>query len=325
MDKKIFIQGYYDNHFNPGKIILDMDYKYSRNFFLTLTPGKAVFDFMYLDKDKIVTALTAIQKPFDAGDIELALLRFEGQARHDAYFTTYMNIFLGCLTDRTEEDLSELAAFAGNGFVLPSVDSPDFEDELIRSIVENIEQKQSEIKSLTEDFLEELHNHYSKAVNERFMKESMTNRLADFTMTSYYNLDMRGLAYRLNSIDDMIRFELMSMLIFYVDFKKCKCCGKYFVPSGRSDSQYCDRIFGDTKSRCSQIGALKTFEKSHKNDPIHKAYIKAYRRMDSRQRANLITKAEFKDFGKTARAERQRCYNGEITLEQFQTWLDDFR
>ena len=39
----------------------------------------------------------------------------------------------------------------------------------------------------------------------------------------------------------------------------------------------------------------------------------------------LITKEEFKEFGKTARAERKKCYNGEITLEQFQTWLDDFR
>lgn len=49
------------------------------------------------------------------------------------------------------------------------------------------------------------------------------------------------------------------------------------------------------------------------------------RRMDLRRRAKLITKDEFKEFGKLARAERKKCYNGEITLEQFQTWLDDFR
>ena len=81
---------------------------------------------------------------------------------------------------------------------------------------------------------------------------------------------------------------------------------------------------GETKP-CSEIGALKTFDIVHKDDAIHKAYITAYRRMDSRQRAKFITKEEFKEFGKTARAERKKCYNGEITLEQFQTWLDDFR
>ena len=117
----------------------------------------------------------------------------------------------------------------------------------------------------------------------------------------------------------------MLMLVNKIKFKPCKCCGEYFVPRGRINSEYCERIMpGETKP-CSEIGALKTFDIVHKDDAIHKAYITAYRRMESRQRAKLITKEEFKEFGKTARAERKKCYNGEITLEQFQTWLDDFR
>ena len=142
---------------------------------------------------------------------------------------------------------------------------------------------------------------------------------------SHFDFESDVIIYPLETMDDVIRFDIMQMLVNKVKFKPCKCCGHYFIPSGRVNSEYCDRIMpGETKP-CNEIGALKTFDIVHKNDDIHKAYITAYRRMDSRQRAKLITKDEFKEFGKLARAERKKCYNGEITLEQFQAWLDDFR
>ena len=44
------------------------------------------------------------------------------------------------------------------------------------------------------------------------------------------------------TIDDMMRFELVQIVLHGVKYKHCKCCGKLFVPEGRSDSVYCDRI-----------------------------------------------------------------------------------
>ena len=156
-------------------------------------------------------------------------------------------------------------------------------------------------------------------------KRSEESELFNFDFASYFDADEDVVVYPLETIDDVIRFDIMLMLVNKIKFKPCKCCGEYFIPRGRINSEYCERIMpGETKP-CSEIGALKTFDIVHKDDAIHKAYITAYRRMDSRQRAKLITKEEFKEFGKTARAERKKCYNGEITLEQFQTWLDDFR
>lgn len=65
-----------------------------------------------------------------------------------------------------------------------------------------------------------------------------------------------------------------------------------------------------------------TFENRHKDDRIHRAYTQAYRRMDSRKRTRYISRAEFAEWGKTAREKRTLCENGEISLEEFQAWLD---
>ncbi|MBR6670864.1 MAG: hypothetical protein IKL31_09025, partial [Ruminococcus sp.] len=57
-----------------------------------------------------------------------------------------------------------------------------------------------------------------------------------------------------------------------------------FIPKGRADSAYCDRIVNGETKPCNEIGALNVFKTNHVNDEIFKAYQKAYRRMDSRKR-----------------------------------------
>ena len=163
------------------------------------------------------------------------------------------------------------------------------------------------------------------SLNQRFVNCGKESKLFDFQFDSHFDFESDVIIYPLETMDDVIRFDIMQMLANKIKFKPCKCCGHYFVPGGRTNSEYCDRIMPGETRPCNEFGALKTFDITHKNDDIHKAYITAYRRMDSRQRAKLITKDEFKQFGKIARAERRKCYNGEITLEQFKTWLDDFR
>ncbi|WP_416741030.1 DUF6076 domain-containing protein [Agathobacter rectalis] len=74
---------------------------------------------------------------------------------------------------------------------------------------------------------------------------------------------------------------------------------------------------------CKEVGAINTFAKKHENDEIHQAYTKAYRRMDSRKRTMYIFKKEFTKWSKTAREKRKLCEEGQISLEEFQTWLDE--
>ena len=53
-------------------------------------------------------------------------------------------------------------------------------------------------------------------------------------------------------------FELTS--IDNIEIKKCKNCGKFFVPENRSDELYCSNIFENEKT-CKEVGPFKIKQK----------------------------------------------------------------
>ena len=128
--------------------------------------------------------------------------------------------------------------------------------------------------------------------------------------------------YELPTITDILRFDIMQMVKNNTELKICRHCNLPFIPKGRADSAYCDRIAkGETKP-CNEIGALNVFKSNHENDEIFKAYQKAYRRMDSRKRMKTISPEEFKTWGKQARELRKDCYNGKLAFEDYVAWLE---
>lgn len=279
--------------------------------------GKALFDFLWIDGDMLRTIFTDIVIAYGGGGTEQAIKKSAAYVNKNSYLTVYIASFIDYLANGS----SEFTTFLGSGFTAPKKGSEKYFDKFLNTMLDSIEQKKAEIKF----YLDKIIKDKKGSLPQRFTKHREESKLFNFDFASHFDANEDVVVYPLETIDDVIRFDIMLMLVNKIKFKPCKCCGEYFIPRGRINSEYCERIMpGETKP-CSEIGALKTFDIVHKDDAIHKAYITAYRRMDSRQRAKLITKEEFKEFGKTARAERKKCYNGEITLEQFQTWLDDFR
>lgn len=283
--------------------------------------GKAVFDFLWIDGNDFETIFTNILSAFTSGGVRGAISTAAPFVDKNSYLTIYIAAFIDYLAENTDEALTGFTSFMGSDFSAPQKGSPHYMMNFINAMVASIERKKAEIKFYIDDIMKDK----KSSLTQRFVKRGKESKLFDFKFDSYFDYENEVITYPLETMDDVIRFDMMQMLVNKVKFKPCKCCGHYFIPGGRVNSEYCDRIMpGETKP-CNEIGALKTFDIVHKDDDIHKAYITAYRRMDSRQRAKLITKDEFKQFGKIARAERKKCYNGEITLEQFKTWLDDFR
>lgn len=283
--------------------------------------GKAVFDFLWIDGNDFETIFTNILSAFASGGVRGAISTAAPFVDKNSYLTIYIAAFIDYLAENTDEALTGFTSFMGSDFSAPQKGSPHYMMNFINAMVASIERKKAEIKFYIDDIMKDK----KSSLTQRFVKRGKESKLFDFKFDSYFDYENEVITYPLETMDDVIRFDMMQMLVNKVKFKPCKCCGHYFIPGGRVNSEYCDRIMpGETKP-CNEIGALKTFDIVHKDDDIHKAYITAYRRMDSRQRAKLITKDEFKQFGKIARAERKKCYNGEITLEQFKTWLDDFR
>lgn len=128
--------------------------------------------------------------------------------------------------------------------------------------------------------------------------------------------------YVINDLDDLIRFELLNIITNELVLKKCKYCGHYFVPYGRSDMEYCSRVYSGENKPCDQIGAMKLYQAKKQDDPVEMAFKRAYRRMNSKARRKIITQSEFYNWSEQARKKRDDCHEGIITLGEYVTWLD---
>ncbi|MDR3344799.1 MAG: DUF6076 domain-containing protein [Oscillospiraceae bacterium] len=103
----------------------------------------------------------------------------------------------------------------------------------------------------------------------------------------------------------LIVFELLRLLTSGAVIKKCKYCGNYFVPQGRSGAVFCERIANSEAKPCRKIGALKLHKAAKADNPIHEAHRKAYRRMNAKARTKRVTQGEF-----FFRGRRKRGKNG---------------
>ncbi|MDR1321706.1 MAG: DUF6076 domain-containing protein [Gracilibacteraceae bacterium] len=131
--------------------------------------------------------------------------------------------------------------------------------------------------------------------------------------------------YEINSIDDLCRFEFVKMIEHNIFIKKCKNCGWFFIPNRRQDAEYCDRQFGDTNRKCSEIGAMLRYEKKVAENPVWEIYKRNYRRQNSRARAKKMTQAEFLRWSEEASQKRDECLAGEMPFDEYAAWLEQGR
>lgn len=126
----------------------------------------------------------------------------------------------------------------------------------------------------------------------------------------------------LNTLDDLIRFELVEMINHDCTVKRCKLCDKLFIPKGRSDSLFCSRIMEGEERPCIEIGPTRLQAVEINKNPILKAYKRAYDRMSSRKRYKTLTAKDFQKWQLEAGRLRDKCLTGKISLEKYQAWLD---
>jgi len=127
--------------------------------------------------------------------------------------------------------------------------------------------------------------------------------------------------YVLNSTKDYLHFELIKFILSDSPISKCLNCGRIFIPRGRPDVKYCNRIAEGETLPCDEIGALRVYQHKVAEDPIFKVYNKAYKRMNSRVKYQKITQQEFFVWSEKARVMREKCTQGELSLGEFNEWL----
>ena len=131
--------------------------------------------------------------------------------------------------------------------------------------------------------------------------------------------------YEIDTIKDLLRFEFIKMIEHDIFIKKCKNCDRFFIPRRRADTDYCDRLFGETGRKCSEVGATLRYEKKVAENPILEAHKKAYRRFNSRTRVKKMTQSEFMAWADEAAKKRDECLAGNLPFDEFVAWLEQGR
>lgn len=130
------------------------------------------------------------------------------------------------------------------------------------------------------------------------------------------------ISYCIQQIGDLIAFDTSNYSKSNIMIKQCANCGKYFIPSSRSDEIYCDYVYDlNTDKTCKEIG----YEQKLKKDLFRSAYRTAYKTQRARIKYNShISDYEDKHFipWNTAAKEALEEYKSKNDIDGFKKWLN---
>lgn len=127
--------------------------------------------------------------------------------------------------------------------------------------------------------------------------------------------------YTFESYNDFILFILYRAAALNIQFNKCKNCGKYFVPTTKSNEIYCTRVFRNGKT-CRDIG----YELSVQSDEITKLYRNSYKTQNAKKQRNKnIANVDklFSNWASEAKKMYKLCKDNKIKFDELSKWLKD--
>ena len=144
-------------------------------------------------------------------------------------------------------------------------------------------------------------------------------------ITTIYTLGEDWQIYReteYSSLGSFLYTELMTCLQENKVPRCCANCGRFFMPRGGYDVEYCDNPApGETDKTCKEVGARNTFARRVKDSPTLQIFQRAYKTHHARIRSGHMTKESFAIWSARAMDLRDACLEGKITLEELETEL----
>ena len=108
--------------------------------------------------------------------------------------------------------------------------------------------------------------------------------------------------------------------------KKCKRCGRYFIPNVRNDEIYCDIQNIDGSSTCRELGAKETYKKNLENVPALLEYRRSYQKKlmyCSRNKDDKKLKKDFDNWRKNAQSKIKEYKNGKLNEDELLEWMNE--
>lgn len=158
-------------------------------------------------------------------------------------------------------------------------------------------------------------NHFS------LMSESDAQESAKVWFKDYFN----SYAFEANDIIQTFIIELYDMTeIESTAIKRCKNCGRFFVPDNRVDELYCNSIYENNKT-CKEVGPFRTKQKLMQENDDLRIYRNVYQKLLLRTRRNPNNEQYENDFNefKQKNAElRDKVEKGNLTQKEYMEWLN---
>ncbi len=124
----------------------------------------------------------------------------------------------------------------------------------------------------------------------------------------------------LESAYDLLAVEVITAIECGKPLKKCENCGQYFIPSGRSDSVYCERIGKDGFS-CKKIGAHTKYRKNSRADDVKKLYDKVTKHNRYLKSKGAVLERDYNRWMETTSSMYADFKNGSISGNTLVNWL----
>ncbi|MFI3249857.1 MAG: DUF6076 domain-containing protein [Eubacteriales bacterium] len=123
------------------------------------------------------------------------------------------------------------------------------------------------------------------------------------------------------TLDYLIRYELTRVILGDYCVKKCECCGFFFIPRGRKDTKYCDRVMEGEKYPCKKIGASRKSEDKTKQDYLLDLYRKIYKRYHGKAMKGKMEQVDFWKWSDESSAKKAEYLGGTLVAEEFEKYL----
>ena len=134
--------------------------------------------------------------------------------------------------------------------------------------------------------------------------------------------------YTVKSSLSLILFEAAHAMDAQTKFVKCKNCGNYFVPMGRSDSVYCGYPAPqDETKECRDVGANATRAKKMKNDVLTQEYRRLYMRLKmavKRHPDDEKAQERLQELTEGMKIRRKQKEEGSLSPDTILEWIASF-
>lgn len=145
--------------------------------------------------------------------------------------------------------------------------------------------------------------------------------------TEYDDDFFTSLCFNCHVIETACFISILELIKNNTPIYICKNCGKYFIPSSKKNTLYCNNVFEHNRT-CQEIGAINTYNEKLKKDEVNSLYRKtlsAKKMLANRNPDIPMYLEKYEQWKKEANEFKKDIKQGKRTEDEFKKWIVETR